>query len=140
MLKTKSYGVILVVALSAILGTGIVLGDDISIRISPATLNLNEGVQECDGVTVHAGIDYDDVNESCDTLELMKLDGTVIATGPDCWDDDCGNLVARFDQEKVVDYVVADEVYDLALTGVNNTGVAFTTGTDTLRVIDSGKQ
>ena len=142
MRKTKNCGVIVVLVLSAIVGTGIVLADDISICIAPATLNLNAGVQECDDIIVHADIPYGDVN--CDTLKLMKLvegSGDVaIATDPECCADDCGNLVARFDQEKVVDYVVADEVYDLALTGVNNTGVAFTTGTDTLRVIDSGKQ
>jgi hypothetical protein len=89
MLKTKSYGVIVVLVLSAIVGTGIVLADDISICIAPATLNLNAGVQECDDVIVHADIPYAEVDENCDTLKLMKLvDGSgyvVIATDPECW-------------------------------------------------------
>jgi hypothetical protein len=140
MLKTKSYGVILVVALSAIVGTGIVLADDISICIAPATLNLNAGVQECDDVIVHADIPYAEVD--CDTLKLMKLvDGrgdVVIATDPECCADDSGNLVARFDQTEVAPFVEAGEVYDLALTGETDDGT-FTTGTDTLRVITSGK-
>jgi hypothetical protein len=139
MLKPKSCGVIVVLVLSAILGTGIVLADDISICIAPATLNLNAGVQECDDVIVHADIPYGDVN--CDTLKLMKLEGNtyvVIATDPECCADDCGNLVARFDQTEVVPFVEAGEVYDLALSGDTDDGT-FTTGTDTLRVINSGK-
>jgi hypothetical protein len=147
MLKTKSYGVILVVALSAILGTGIVLADDIiGICIAPATLNLNAGVQECDDVIVHADIPYAEVNESCDTLVLMKsvvVDDVVvmveIATDPACCADDCGNLVARFNQKDVVEDVEVGEVYALTLTGKTNGGTTFTTGTDTIRVINSGK-
>ena len=143
MLKTKSCGVIVVLALSAIVGTGIVFAlEEIEIQVAPATLNFNGDVQECEGVTVHADIPFAKVNKSCGTLQLMKWNETlyeVIATEPNCWADCCGNLVARFDQTDVAEDVKVGGVYDLALTGQYNDEEGFLTATDTLRVINEGK-
>jgi hypothetical protein len=137
MLKTKSYGVILVLTLSAILGTGIVFADDgameINIVVAPATLNLNEGVQECDDVTVHTNISYFDVNR-----ETLKLNDISV----DYWTkyDDRYNLVVKFDRTEVKGIVASyvDEDVTLTLTGETLGGDEFT-GTDTIRVINSGK-
>lgn len=132
MLKTKSYGVILVVALSAILGTGIVLAqEEIKIEVAPATLNLNEGVQNCDYVTVHADIPYAEVD--CDTLELMNSTEYGVASTY-CFPDNCGNLVVKFDRVDVAGLVESnDKTLTLVLTGETTDGEEFT-GTDTIRV------
>jgi hypothetical protein len=134
MLKTKSYGVILVVALSAILGTGIVLADDepieISIEVAPATLNLNLADIEDKNVTVHADIDYEVVD--LDSLELNDI--PAIGTKA----DECGNLVVKFDRGAIVELVGPnDKTFTLVLTG-KTTGDEPTAfefeGTDTIRV------
>jgi len=134
MWKTKSCGVILVLALSAIVGTGIVLAQTtIEISITPATLNLNEGVQECDDVTVHTNISYFDVNR-----ETLKLNDISV----DYWTkyDDRYNLVVKFDRTEVKGIVASyvDEDVTLTLTGETLGGDEFT-GTDTIRVINGGK-
>jgi hypothetical protein len=132
MLKTKSYGVILVVALSAIVGTGIVLAEDISICIAPATLNLNAGVQECDDVTVHTNIDKDLVD--CSSLKLNDLTVAYWTKA-----DNRGNLVVKFDRTTVKEIVaVGEEEVTLTLTGETTDGEVFT-GSDIIRVIDEGQ-
>ena len=129
MLKTKSYGVILVVALSAILGTGIVLAQTtmtIEIGITPATLNLYDVVDKC--VTVHADIDYTEVD-----LGHLELNG-IPAIGTK--EDNCGNLVVKFNRADVARLVWPnDDTLELTLTGETNEMVptAFT-GTDTISV------
>lgn len=128
MLKTKSCGVILVLALSAIVGTGIVLAQTtIDIQVAPATLNLNA---EGKWVTVHTNIPYSDVNRT--TLELNDI--PVARTKA----DDCGNLVAKFNQEEVGEIVEVGDDVTLTLTGEMNDGTSFE-GTDTIRVINKGK-
>ena len=130
MRKTKSCGVIVVLALSAIVGTGIVLADDdpteISIQVAPATLNLNE-VGEW--VTVHTNISYSSVD-----LETLKLNDIPVARTKK---DNCGNLVAKFNQTEVKEIVEGGKE-DLTLTGVKTDGTKFT-GTDTILVIDVGQ-
>ncbi|MBA7556468.1 hypothetical protein ES705_49176 [subsurface metagenome] len=125
MSKIKSYGIILVVALSAILGTGIVFAQQtIEISIAPATLNLDKVDDKC--VTVHADIDYDEVD--CDTLTLndISVDSTKA--------DDRGDLVAKFDREAIAGLVVeGEDTLTLTLIGETNEEESFT-GTDTIRV------
>jgi hypothetical protein len=67
---SKRY-LILVVALSIILGAGIVVAGDegIEISITPATLNLDEIVNKF--VIVHTEIPYDQVDT--ETLELKEV-------------------------------------------------------------------
>ena len=135
MLKTTSYGVILVLALSAIVGTGIVLADDepteISIQVAPATLNLNADVQECDDVTVHTNISEYLVD--CSSLELNGVNVPYWTKA-----DLRGNLVVKFDRTAVKGIVAVDEKVTLTLTGETNDGDAFT-GTGIIRVIDEGQ-
>lgn len=130
---SKRY-LILVVALSIILGAGIVVADDevseISISITPATLNLDETVNEF--VIVHTEIPYDQVNTT--TLELKEVNNVsvdAIYTEP----DRLGNLVVKFDCAEVAEIVDVGEEVTLTLTGMKLDETPFT-GSDTIRVID----
>lgn len=125
MLKTKSYGVILVVALSVILGTGIVLAQTtIEISITPATLNLYDVVDKC--VTVHTNIGYAEGN----TYE-WDLNGVEAAYTKA---DSRGYLVVKFDREEIAENVDLGEEVTLTLTGVKDQTTI--TGEDTIRVIN----
>ena len=135
MLKTKSYGVILVVALSAILGTGIVLAQTtmtIEIGITPATLNINLADIDDKCVTVHTNISYAGVN--CTTLELMNSTGYSVASTA-CFPDNCGNLVVKFNRADVAGLVDSEDILELTLTltGITLDGGSIT-GSDTIRV------
>ncbi len=135
MSKIKSYGIIFVVALSAILGTGIVFACDepIDIRIAPSTLNLDKaGACEDPCVTVHAEIPLSEVEVSdLNSLTLSGSKGTVTAIGTD--DDDRGYLVVKFDRAEVKGIVEVGKNVPLTLTGETKEGESFT-GTDTIRV------
>ncbi|MBN1763153.1 MAG: hypothetical protein JW878_08800 [Methanomicrobia archaeon] len=115
----------MVLTLSAIVGTGIVLADDISIRIAPATLNLNDNVGG-HWVTVHTDVAFS--SEWVCTLNGVAATST--------YSDDCGNLVAKFDQAAIAGTVVAGTA-TLEFTGTKEDEVI--TGSDTIRVINSGK-
>ena len=131
---SKKY-LILVVALSIILGTGIVVAEDKTndIRISPATLNLNMIEDKC--VTVHAEIDYDSVNKDLETLTLEGDGGSVYADSTKS--DNRGNLVVKFKREDVAGIVVVGEKVTLMLTGkMNDEDETPFTGLDTIRVIE----
>lgn len=127
---------IVLVALSAILGTGIVIAQTtIDIRIAPSTLNLYDVEDKC--VTVHAEILYSEVDVSdLDSLTLAGSGGAVTAC--DAFSDDRGYLVVKFDRAAVEEIVSVGEEVTLTLTGVKKDETGFT-GTDTIRVIDRGK-
>jgi hypothetical protein len=137
MLKTKSYGVIVVLTLSAILGTGIVFAQptNVDIRIAPATLNLDKaGACDDPWVTVHAEILLREVDVS--DLESFTLTGSCVDTvsAIDTYADDRGYLVVKFDRAEVKG-IVAAGVEDMTLTGVKIGGEEFT-GTATIRVFE----
>lgn len=136
MLKTKSCGLIVVLVLSAIVGTGIVLAQTpIDIRIAPSALNLYDVEDKC--VTVHAEILYSEVNVSdLESLTLAGSDGAV--TAYDAFPDDRGYLVVKFDRREVAGIVVEGDEVPLTLTGVTKDETVFT-GTDAIRVINRGK-
>ena len=134
MRKTKSCGVIVVLVLSAIVGTGIVLADEepIEIRIAPATLNLDEaGACDDPWVTVHAEIPLSTVNTG--SLTLTGSTGNVPAIGYGA--DNHGDLVVKFDRTAVKEIVVVGEEVTLTLTGETTVGEEFT-GSDTIRVFE----
>ena len=139
-MKKKSYCILFVVVLcAAILGTGIVFAGDIvkiDIRIAPNTLNLGNAGGKC--VTVHAGIAYTVVDDE-KPLELRRADdeGGDSVVAYCSFDDDRGNLVAKFNREEVAGIVDAGEEVSLTLTGKKTDGNPFT-GSDTIRVIDCG--
>lgn len=131
---------IVVVALSAILGTVIVVADDISIRIAPSTLNLYDVEDKC--VTVHAEIPFSMVNVSdLGSLTLANSSGGYVSAY-DAFADTRGNLVAKFDRAAVAGIVDVAEEVTLRLTGVvsDEAGGGGFTGTDNIRVIDEGKE
>jgi len=136
MLKTKSCGVIVVLVLSAIVGTGIVLAEEepmeIHIVVAPSALNLNADLGgECEDVTVHTDIAYSKFHADGGNL---ALNGVSVA-----WTkaDNRGDLVAKFDRTAVEDIAAVGEV-TLTLTGTTLDGVSIT-GSDTIRVINGGK-
>ncbi|HUV03441.1 MAG TPA: hypothetical protein VMW67_08435 [Desulfobacteria bacterium] len=127
MLKTKSCGVILVLVLSAIVGTGIVLAQTtVEISIAPATLNLADIDDKC--VTVHTDIAYNEYN-----TYAWDLNGVAAAYTKE---DNRGNLVVKFDRAAVAGIVDVGEEVPLTLTGTTLDGVSIT-GSDTIRVINS---
>ena len=133
-MKKKSYGILLVVVLSAaISGTGIAFADDmkIDIRIAPSTLNLDNVEDKC--VTVHAGIPYNTVNTDPTSLTLETDEGSVTAIGTKF--DQRGNLVVKFDREAVAGIVDAGNEVTLTLDGETKEETTFT-GSDTIRVIE----
>ena len=124
---SKRY-LILLVALSMILGAGIVVADDeTEIRITPATLNLAVTEDKC--VTVHTEILYNELIVTEDWT--LKVDGgNVVAT--DTFSDNRGYLVVKFDRSEVAEIVYVDEEVTLTLIEGKNF-----IGSDTIRVIDN---
>jgi hypothetical protein len=135
---SKRY-LILVVALSMILGTGIVVAveETVEIRITPATLNLDQ-IDECQCVTVHAEIPYVDVDTETLTLNVKDADPIVYIDSSSTFSDNRGNLVVKFNRVEVTGIVagyVGEEV-TLSLTGKKLDETPFT-GSGIIRVIDN---
>ncbi|MBU0641069.1 MAG: hypothetical protein KKB50_19595 [Planctomycetes bacterium] len=95
---------------------------EIVIAIAPHTLLL--GFEQGGSVVVHADIPYAEVN-----ADTLALDGIAAAWAKP---DDCGNLVAYFD-EAAVKAIVAPPSATLTLTGETKSGSPFT-GSDTVQV------
>ena len=111
--------------------TGLVLArplcDKISIKITPNTLNLKS---QGKWVTVHAGIPCSMVAE--ESVYLEGIQNAFIEA------DNCGNLVAKFDREAVMDNVSTGCVW-LTLTGETICKEPFW-GTDAIRVIEEKRK
>jgi hypothetical protein len=97
---------------------------DVSIKISPSTLNLDSNGR---WVTVHAEIPAAIVDR-----DSVMLEG--ISAGP-VFADDCGDLVAKFPLEDIKDILTPSDYVELTLTGDSEYG-SFV-GTDAIRVIES---
>ena len=128
--QIKNLTIILVILLSSMAYIGIAFADaelepiSIDIKIAPATLNLDKPA-----VTVHTDLKYVAVNNTTLKLNDIPADST--------FEDDLGNLVARFNSTKVkaiFDNTPTPEA-TLNLTGEKKDGTSFT-GSDTVRVID----
>ncbi len=121
-----------VVLLSLGIVTTVTTAEEITIQVSPSTINLaHQGVW----VTVHADIPYKGV-----VTATLELNGVAVA-----WTkaDAQGNLVAKFAVDDVKD-IIDEPSADLTLTGVVETvedvAIPFS-GTDTVQVVDnSGKK
>ena len=100
---------------------------EIEIQISPHVLNLQK---MGDVVTVHADIDYylvDDVT--------VALNGMLSIN---CFSDDRGDLVAKFEMEDIRDLTLnIGEENDFELTGTTEDGNVFY-GNESIKVIDEG--
>lgn len=101
--------------------------DDIGIAVSPQTLIL--GMDQGGAVTVHTNIAYSSVDTS--SLELNGIPASA------AFPDDCGDLVAKFNEAAVKAIVDAPSA-ELTLTGLTKDGEPFA-GSDTVNVIVSPK-
>ena len=100
--------------------------ETIDIVVAPSTINLN---YQGPCITVHTDLSYVDGYDW-----YME---SVLAY--DVFQDDCGDLVAKFDSAAVMAVLEAsDEPVSLTLTGQDGDMVLYQ-GTDDVRVIDRGK-
>ena len=100
----------------------------VPIVVSPSTINL-QWKGQC--ITVHADIPYSEVVSS--SVTLKTLNGSISATAT--FPDDRGDLVAKFSVEDVRRIV---ELGMVPLTLAGDTRDGTFSGTDTVRVIDTG--
>lgn len=123
--RIAASGLVLVCLLG--LATGVASAEQITIQVSPSTINL---AYEGTVVTVHADIPYTGV-----------VDASLHLNGVEVWytkADSRGDLVAKFDVD-AVKAIVSRPSAELTLSGVVETaeGVLIPfSGTDTVRVID----
>lgn len=116
----------LVLAVMATQGASGVDDLSVSIQVSPHVLVLaSKGVW----VTVHTSIPYGSVNT--DTVELNGV------SAKQCFPDDCGDLVAKFDLDVMKDIVSPPEA-TLVLTGLTTDDLPFS-GSETVKVV-AGKK
>ena len=110
-------------ALSGVVFSNNRTDDPLGIAVSPQTFLL--GCEQGGSVVVHTSIPY----SSVDKASLKLNDIAAMWTKA----DDCGNLVAYFDEDEVKAIVtVPSEI--MTLTGFTKNGVPFE-GSDTVRVI-----
>ncbi len=98
--------------------------DPLGIAVSPQTLilSMNQG----GAVTVHTAVPFSAVDTSSLTLNGVAAEAA--------WADNCGNLVARFDEAEI-EALVAPPGAVLTLEGVMKDGDTFA-GSDEVRVIE----
>ena len=97
---------------------------DIALSVSPNTIVL--GCDKGDRVTVHTDIPLAQVNR--ESVALSGVAPVLVKA------DNCGNLVAKFDQA-LIEALVAPPEATLVLTGTTTDEVPFS-GSDTVRVIE----
>jgi hypothetical protein len=95
--------------------------EEVTIQISPGALAINSSGE---WVTVHAEIPYTQVDTESLTLNGVSVSWTKA--------DDCGDLVAKFDQSEIKSIVSPPEA-ELTLAGAKLDGTLIT-GTDTIKV------
>ena len=98
--------------------------DSLGVAVSPHTLLLSRN--QGGSVVVHTYIPYSTVDTSTVTLNDVPAEWTKA--------DDCGNLVAYFDEWTIKDLVSAPE-FTLYLRGYTKDGTFFE-GSDTVRVVE----
>lgn len=98
--------------------------DELGVAVSPHTFLLSR--DQGGWVVVHTYIPYSSVNTSTVTLNYVPAEWTKA--------DDCGNLVAYFDEWTIKDLTSAPET-TLYLRGYTKVGAYFE-GSDTVRVVE----